>query len=251
MTQQSSTRALEIPKVYSMPAASPMYPPPPYQYRGNRWATVFFRSSPEALDRLVPAPLQPNPDCIVAFYFALISMKVPIEFGYKEVGILVPVAHGETQGLYCAYMYLDTVAPIVVGREIWGFPKKEASIALTEEGGEVSVVVSHFGFPLIKAAMRPETRIEVIPESPYQAFFNLKVIPSARRNAPPDVLQLTSMPHCVQTSELYQGPGTLEFGPHPFEPLGNIPILEIVGAQLEVQDMMLDYGEIAIDYLAR
>ena len=242
----------KIPKVFSMPAASPRFAPPPYQTKGNRIATIFFKTTPEAIHRLVPAPLQPNPDQIIGVYYVLFTVPPPVQFSYKEAGIFVPGAHGETQGMYCAYMFLDTATAIMLGREVYGFPKKEANITLTEEDGQFSTVVSSFGFPLIKASMRLEKRVEVIPESPYGVFFNLKVIPSIKKGAPPDVFQLTSTPNSTQTTELYVGPGSLELGAPPFEPLGsNIPIIEITNAKFEVQDQTLDYGDVVVDYLTK
>jgi acetoacetate decarboxylase len=170
---------------------------------------------------------------------------------YKEVGIIVPVKHGETSGVFFVALYLDTTAGVVTGREIWGFPKKDADITFTEEGGSVSTVVSRFGFPLIKATMRRQTRVQAIPEAPPSALFNLKVIPSVKRGAPPDVLQLTSLPSIQRTAELYEGPATLEFGGSPFDPLDQIPILGVVGARFEVGSMELDYGDVVFDYLAQ
>jgi len=242
---------IEIPQVYSMPAAAPMYVPPPYHYPEFRMATIFFRTAPEVLGKLVPAPLQPNPERLMGVYYSQLTVQVlRSESSYKEVGIIVPVTHGQTAGVFFVALYLDTTAGVVTGREIWGFPKKDAEITFSEEGGAVSTVVSRFGFPLIKATMRLENRVKVIRETPPQALFNLKVIPSVKRGAPPDVLQLTSLPSIQHARELYEGPGTLEFGGSPFDPLDQIPILGIAGGRFEVGDMTLDYGDVVVDYLA-
>jgi acetoacetate decarboxylase len=99
------------------------------------------------------------------------TIREPHEVSYREVGIVVPVAYGETPGVYCACLYLNTPAGVVAGREIQGFPKKDAQITVTEEGGEVSTIVRRYGFPLIKATMCPETRVELIPESPTGSSF--------------------------------------------------------------------------------
>jgi acetoacetate decarboxylase len=40
-----------------MPAAAPFYPPPPYEYRGNRILTIAFRTDPQELAAFVPEPL--------------------------------------------------------------------------------------------------------------------------------------------------------------------------------------------------
>lgn len=250
MSPSTPTLELAIPKVYSMPAASPMFPSPPFKYQGCRQATVLFKTTAEALTRLVPAPLQPNPDQLIGVYYSLLTVREPAVTTYKEVGTLIPVVLGKIFGLYTAHMYLDTTVGIVCGREIWGFPKKEAEISFTEDGGAVATVVSRNGAPLIKASMRPEIAVKDIPPNPYQAMFTLKVIPSVKRDAPPDVLQLTSTPVVRQVAELHTGPATIELSSSPLDQLGDVPVLEVAGAQFEVFDMTLDYGEVAVDYLA-
>ncbi len=241
---------LEVPKVFSMPAASPLYPPPPFKYVGNRQATILFKTTAETLERLVPAPLKPNPDQFIGVYYGLLTVAEPLSFPYKEVGVIVPVTHGAAAGMFVTHMYLDTTTGIAAGREIWGFPKKDADITITEAGGEFSTVVSRMGATLIKATVHPAVRVEVAPPNPYQYLYTLKVIPSVKRGAPPDVLQLTAVPFGKQTSELHQGPGTLELANSPYDQLADIPILEVAGAQFEVFDMTLDYGEVVVDYLA-
>jgi hypothetical protein len=46
MMQSSATLEIEVPKVYSMPAAAPMFGPQPYKYQGCRQATIFFKTAP-------------------------------------------------------------------------------------------------------------------------------------------------------------------------------------------------------------
>ncbi len=250
MLPPSPTVELEMPMVYSMPAASPLYPPPPFKYVGNRQATILFKTTAETLKRLVPAPLKPNPDQLIGVYSGLLAVTEPFPFTYHEVGVIVPVTHSAMAGLFFTHLYLDTATGIAAGREIWGFPKKEADITFTEAGGVVSTVVSRLGATLMKATVRPVIRVEVVPPNPYQYFYNLKAIPSVKRGAPPDVLQLTAVPYVHQTTELHQGPGTLDLGNSPQDLLADIPILEVAGAQFEVYDMTLDYGEVVVDYLA-
>ena len=249
MLPSTPTLALEIPKAYSMPAASPLYRPPPFKFQDCRMATIIFKTTAETLKRLVPAPLKPNPDQLISVYYGLFHDAEPAVFDWKEVGLVVPVTHGDTSGLYFTHMYQDTDS-IAIAREIWGFPTKEAVITITEASGEFSTVVSRQGATLLKATMRPEIRVEEVPPTHTETFFNLKLIPSVKRGAPPDVLQLTATPVVQQATELHTGPGTLQLGTSPEDQLGDIPVLEVVSAQFEVMGQTLDCGEVAFDYLA-
>ena len=82
-------------------------------------------------------------------------------------------------------------------------------------------------------------------------IFNVKLIPSVEKNAPPDVLQLTATTlGNPKFRELRPGVGTLEFGSTAADPLGGIPVLEILRAACYEYGFILDYGEVVYDYLA-
>lgn len=62
-------------------------------------------------------------------------------FAYTETTCFIPVRRGWRLGLYPAYIYPSTWEPILLGREIYGFPKRlgntvfsEKSVALSVEG---------------------------------------------------------------------------------------------------------------------
>lgn len=240
----------DLKKAYCMPATAPAYPPPPFRYEGCRWTMVIFRTDPGVIQSLVPEPLVPDPIPILGLYVAKLSISKPLAVTYHEAGLVARVSFEGKLGMYFSSLYLDSAMGVVAGREIWGFPKKTAQIAYEEEGGQISAVVSLMDSPLIKAGMQKSRKLEQFPEDPIQAGFTLKIIPSAERGAPPDVLQLISIPHIMQIREMYEGPGTLELLPSAFDPLGNIPVLEVIEATFQVLDMTLDYGEVVVNYLA-
>jgi acetoacetate decarboxylase len=51
--------------------------------------------------------------------------------------------------------------------------------------------------------------------------------------------------------EIYKGNATLELGTSSTDPLGKIPILQIVRAEYVVMDGVLDYGDVLYDYLEK
>jgi len=114
---------------YSMPSASPLYPEPPFHYENNQVISIIFRTAPEMLQELVPAPLRSNPDNLAFIYVGIFN--VPQKGIYKEAGIGIPAFFGETFGSYLIYLYLDPALAIMPGREIWGWPKKDAEITFT------------------------------------------------------------------------------------------------------------------------
>jgi hypothetical protein len=48
------------------------------------------------------------------------------------------------------------------------------------------------GTTLMKAIFQRAEKVEPVPSRPPRVRYNLKYIPSVRKNAPPDVMQITS-----------------------------------------------------------
>jgi acetoacetate decarboxylase len=237
-------------KAFSMPRTAPLYMAPPYYYQGNRTISILFRTTPEILRELVPAPLVANPDGLIFVYISQFNIVAPQPFAYQEAGIGVPVSFSRTAGQYAVYLYLDEADAIVAGREIYGFPKKGAQLLFNEGNELVTAQVARAGAVLIEAAVSRSERIDPPPQEPAVPWFNLKLIPSVKQDAPPEVMQLTSTLVEGETRELYGGPAELKLASGPLDPLGDIPIVEIVQGRYVIDDFTLGYGEVIHDYLA-
>ena len=236
---------------YSMPRTAPLYSAPPFQFRDNRIITILFETTPEVIQALVPKPLVPNLDNLIFIYIGNLNIEPPAAVSYMEAGIGVPVSFSKTIGNYAVYLYLDKVVPIVGGREIWGFPKKDADITFIKEGDKITAEVVRNGITLVNASLQLTEQIDPIPSQPNPPWFNLKLIPSVKKNAPPDVMQLTSTLVNSEPKELHRGKAALEFSSSPSDPLGKIKVIKIVNATYTVNDFLLDYGDVLYDYLAK
>lgn len=238
---------------YSMPGISPLYPPPPVQFRDNRILTIVFRSTPRTLEKLVPKPLVPNPLNLMFIYIAQLNIQVSEteKYPYLEAGIGVPAFFSQTLGNYAVYLYLDKTLPIVGGREIWGWPKKDASISFVENNGKISASLERLGFSIIEISANISKKVETVPETPNRPWYNLKIIPSVERDAPPEVLQLTSTVNTdANIKEHYICEAELEFKSSHWDQLADIDVLEITDVTLQVSDFVMDFGKVIYDYLA-
>jgi len=238
---------------FTMPFASPMIPPPPYRYRDTKTLNILFRTDPQVAQKLVPAPLQVATDRPLVLYmghFQFVDYDAP----YHEAGLLVPVAcEGRPAGLFAVVLYLDKANPVVGGREVYGWPKKDAEeILFQEQRGRVVARVTRYGQQIITATFEAQQRIDPVPVRPHDTLYFLKHIPSIEKDAAPDVLKLNSMviePDVIK--EMHTGKATLQFGASPFDAfLTSIPIGDIAYAELIVHDFTLGYGQMVIDYLA-
>jgi acetoacetate decarboxylase len=232
---------------YSMPSTSPFYSKPPFYFEDNKIISIVFTSTKEALRELVPSPLFPNPQNLAYIYIGILN--APQRGVYKEAGIGIPAFFGEKIGDYLLYLYVDEAFAIVPGREIWGWPKKDAEITFTEEKGAYHASVVRAGTTIINLALDNLEVVEPIPETTNTPDFNLKIIPSVKKNRPPDVLQLTTSLVPSKKKALYRGKASLVFNSSPDDPLGKLPVLDILSGEQSIEDMSMDYGDVLFDYL--
>jgi len=68
MPMQSSWAAQAVTN-YSMPLPGPEYGAPPRTYYDSKLVTITFKTTPEALQKLIPKPMVPNPENLVSVYF--------------------------------------------------------------------------------------------------------------------------------------------------------------------------------------
>ena len=227
------------------------YPMPPYTYEDNRMLAIIVKTSPGLLGELVPEPLAPNPDGQMIIYVGALNVVDPARFGYYEAGIMIPSSDGREEGVYMPVLYLDKTLPIVVGREVWGYPKHQAELSLEEEGGVARATVISEGTSLIDATLHLGPAIPPMKVSP-STFFLMKTIPSTTGASAYDVKQLTTATLRDESNkEVYPGDATLRLGSTPTDPLGDIPVFEIVNSLYFKGGFVLDYGRVVHDYLKK
>jgi acetoacetate decarboxylase len=234
---------------YCMPSVSPYYVPPPYEYKDNNTITILFRSTADALQELLPSPLVPNPDSLAFVYVGEFHVVSPFELKYKEAGLGIPVLFEEKPANFMVIIYLDQVGAIVTGREIWGWPKKDAEIIYSVKNGVYQASVIGDGLEIIHALVNASEQVKPIPPGADIPALNLKIIPSVKKNQPPDVLQLTSANISSTTKTLFRGEASLTFASSSNDKVGNIPVLGMISGEQSVVDMSLDCGDVLVDYL--
>jgi acetoacetate decarboxylase len=103
-------------------------------------ASVFWETSPEVLKKLLPKPLNP-PKFPLATAFVGQWTDTNFTYGYLESAIFIRAEYDGKFGNYCLAMHLDGPGKDmgqIYGRELWGFPKKSASIYYKYEGNVIN-----------------------------------------------------------------------------------------------------------------
>ena len=232
---------------YSTPHVSPLYNELPYQYRGIRKVSIFCRCEPASMDRFLPPELVRVGDVCEVFV-----MHVP-EAGdlgtYDEAGLVIPVRYGDRVGAHVALEYVTTDDSLCAGREIWGYPKKLCTMNFDETAEQhIHSRVERRGQRLIEAEFRP-AQVE-FDKPQMQPRLQVKMFARADGKGP-DYYQIVH--NQLQNFELTHhvtGQANLQLDGNAEDPLHELAVKELVGAEMIVGDFLLSHGTI-LDDLAK
>jgi acetoacetate decarboxylase len=236
-------------QAYAMPLTSPAFPRGPYRFVDREYLIITYRTDPDALRAMIPAPLE-MAEPIVKFEF--IRMPDSTGFGdYTESGQVIPVTFQGHAGSYVHAMYLDDEPPIAGGRELWGFPKKLASPKLSIEKDTLLGVLRYGPIPVAVATMGYKHRAlarETILASLTAPNYLLKIIPHVDGTA--RICELVQY-FCVDVTVkgAWEGPAALELFHHALAPVAQLPVLQVVSGVHIVSDLTLGLGTVVHDYL--
>jgi len=236
-------------EAFSMPLTSPSFPRGPYRFVDREYLIITYRTDPQMLAKVVPAPLEVT-DPIVKYEF--IRMPDSTGFGnYTESGQVIPVRFKGKRGVYVHSMYLDDLAPIAGGREIWGFPKKLAQPRLdvhldtvvgTLDYGPVRVATGTMGYKF--APYSQDDALHALGAPNYL----LKIIPHVDGSARiVELVEYSLTDICLKGA--WSGPAALSLQAHALAPVADLPVLEVVSAVHLIADLTLPYGKVIHDYL--
>ncbi len=234
---------------FAMPINSPAFPPGPYRFVDREFLVISYRSDPDALRALIPAPLQLL-DPVVKFEF--INMPDSTGFGhYCEAGQVIPVSLDGVAGSYVLSMYLNDHPPIAGGRELWGFPKKLGEPELRVHKDTLVGTLAYSDFRVATGTMGfKHHRLDcaAVKTSLETPSFLLKIIPHVDGSA--RICELVQYSLCdITVKGAWSGPGALDLNPHALAPVAQLPVLEILSAVHILADLTLPLGKVVHDYL--
>ena len=242
--------------VWSTPLGAPTYPPYPIEFRDCSVLSLQYRTDPEAIRALLPAPLEPTGDTV------LINVgrwgDVPgVGSDMRECNVMVGARLGtgdaKVVGAYSPYFFLDNDRAIALGREVQGQPKRLATIRLEDRGDLHVGTVAMNGIEILtgtmvyKAAPAPPEAIRRRVDM--RTNINFKVIPHIDRRIAVSQLVARDLEDIVVT-ECWTGACTIDIRPHAGSPLHGLPVLEHLEGYYWRASFSLVGGVVLHDYLA-
>lgn len=153
-------------------------------------------------------------------------------------------------------MYLDCHPPVVAGREIWGFPKKNGEPKLSVVHDTLTGTLEYAGQLVAMGTMGykyqnllgTDTDTDEITKRLSKTQVNLKIIPSVTGSV--DIAQLVAYNLInIKVKGAWGGPARLHLIPHVNAPVADLPVRKIVGGSHFLADLTLPEGRVIFDYL--
>jgi acetoacetate decarboxylase len=229
--------------------SAPLVPRFPLRMRNTEILTVVYRTAPDAVEHFLPQELESlAPRVIVHVY----RMHDADWFGaYGEAAVQLPVRHAAsgTEGAFSPLLFVESDGAVAAGREIYGQPKKAATIELGPVGDLLVGRVRRNGIDIVTATMLYKQQAAEFGELDALGFrtnINLKEIPGVEGGI--GVRELTAREFAdVTVHEVWSGHGTVELRPNAQAPVHLLPVLEIEAAFHWRVDFTLVYGRVLED----
>jgi acetoacetate decarboxylase len=248
---QGNTRADILKGGFSTPLDAPMIPPFPFSFRNAQIFTLTWRTDMDAIRRLLPEPLIPTGDTVMAHFY---RMNDTDWLGpYTEVNVMVGAElPGKAVGAYSPYLFLSSDAGVAHGRETHGQPKKLAEPYLDFRGDLIVGTLARNGIDVLTGTMAyKQTRADIADLSaifPFATNINLKAIDHI--DGTPAIRQLTSRALAdIVVHDCWRGPATAEIRPNAQAPLHHLPVRDMGDGFYWTADFTLVPGTVLLDYL--
>ncbi|MHA1688289.1 MAG: acetoacetate decarboxylase family protein [Promethearchaeota archaeon] len=97
---------------------------------------IYWETKEEIVKRLLPSPLKPAKHSVAS---AFVANYPRTNFGvsYKEAALFIFAEYEGIVGMYCLSIPVDNDIALILGKEIFGYPKKFATMYLKKEGDDV------------------------------------------------------------------------------------------------------------------
>ena len=203
--------------------------------------TVEFLTEPAAVERLLPPPLEPADTPLV---LASVGRWQGSCIGdYAGGSLYLAARHDGVDGAYPIAMWMDSEASVLFGREVFGEPKKLATMGLFRNGNRVHGYLERHGVRLLD--LHAELGADAGPSHTDAFAFNYKARPAANGVGLDGPARLTVVHFHGNVKSQREGTGTVTLRATAHDPLDEIPVVSVVRAYLQEHDMVGTCEEVA------
>ena len=239
---------------FSTPWDAPTIPPFPFSFRNVEILTLVWRTTATAVARVLPPPLEPTSDVVLAHIYRMTDTDWLGPYGEANVSVGAKLESANVTGSYSPYLFLASDVGVAHGREIHGQPKKLGEPRLEYRGDLVVGTVARNGIEVITGTMAFKQRRDSLDRLARHFDFaeNINLKAADHIDGTAAIRQLTARRLAdVVVHECWGGPCTVELRPNAQAPVYRLPVVEMLDGLHWRADFTLVEGRVVHDYLAR
>lgn len=209
------------------------------QFYDAEMLTVYFETKQEVVKRLLPPPLKPSALPVGA---AFVANYPKTNFGvtYLESALFLQAEFNGKEGAYCLAMPVTDDMALILGREIFGYPKKIGNIYLKRKGEEVEGWTERHGVRFLEVRAKLTGKfndevaqkmiIERMASNPDLVVYNFKYFPAPGRDGFDYNPRLISEVVEFRPNSMEMGEAELVFRFSDHDPWSDVEVVRVLGA---------------------
>jgi len=225
-----------------------------YDFYDAEMLTVFWETKPEIVRRLLPPPLKPGKRPLA---LAFVARYPRTNFGvsYLESALFLRAEFNGEEGNYCLAMPVTNDMALILGREVFGYPKKIGNIQFNRRGKDAEGITERRGvrFFELRANLNGKFNAEDAPSILSEVFsigaksvvttYNFKYSFAPEGNGfdyPPRLVreEVEFRPRSIEAGEV-----EVLLRPSGFDPWGEVEVGRILGAIYMIGDNSMRKGK--------
>jgi acetoacetate decarboxylase len=218
--------------------------------------TVFFETKQEVVEKLLPSPLKPAALPVGA---AFVANYPRTNFGvtYLESALSLLAQYNGEEGVFCLAMPVTDDIALILGREVFGYPKKIARINLEREGNDVKGWTERHGirFFEVKAkltgkfndAIAQQMITQRMKTNPDVVVYNFKYFPAPEGEGFDYNPRLVKEVVTRKPKSIEMGEAELVLRPSDHDPWCDVEIVRVLGALYTIGDNTMLPGNVVAE----
>lgn len=204
--------------------------------------SVQYLTRPDIVRHVLPPGLEPTEQPLATLLIGHWG-RSNVCHAFSGACFYVQARHGEHVGDYCLAMQMSSDAAIIFGRETFGEPKKHGITQLDRDGDTLVGSVTRYGHPIIEV----EAVMQATVADPPTGFtnFHYKFLPKCNGQGLEWDPILVMASFKMFNARVESGTATLKLAHTCLDPLGEIEIVEMVGASYAECDTTAVCSELA------
>jgi len=218
--------------------------------------TVYFETKPDVVERLLPPPLKPA-DLPVGAAFVANYPKTNFGVEYSESALFLLAKHNGEEGAFCLAMPVTNDIAMILGREVFGYPKKMANIFLERDGNDVSGWTERHGIRFLEINSKltgkfndpiaQQMMTESMKSNPDVVVYNFKYFPAPERDGFDYNPRLIKEVVTRKPKSIEMGEAELILRPSDHDPWCDVEIVRVLGALYTIGDNTMLPGSVVAD----